>query len=192
MQEANRPLTVLLIRHAEPVAPGTSGFDEYTRPLTQKGIRDAHRLSEMLASTRIDAAYSSPYLRARQTIEPLARARGFTIETIDDLRERTLSLADLPDWRAHYQRSWEDFDYALAGGESSRDAQVRVLRVLDSIASRHSERTVILASHGNLIALALHALMPDVNYEFWESIGMPAVFTLMREGNQWRCTSDTR
>ncbi len=90
----NMPLTILLIRHAEPVAPGTPGFDEFTRPLTPKGLRDADRLSETHASTRIDAAYSSPYLRARQTIEPIARARGLAIDTIDDLRERTLSLAD--------------------------------------------------------------------------------------------------
>jgi 2,3-bisphosphoglycerate-dependent phosphoglycerate mutase len=185
MQETNRPLTVLLIRHAESVTPGTSGFDEYTRPLTPKGIRDAHRLSETHTSTRIDAVYSSPYIRARQTIEPIARARGLAIETIDDLRERTLSLADLPDWQAHLKRSWEDFDYAVAGGESSHDAQARILRVLDTIASRHSTGTVILASHGNLIALALHAFMPNVNYEFWESIPTPAVFTLIRDGNRW-------
>ena len=161
--------------------PELSGFDEYTRPLTAKGIRDAQQLSDTLASTRIDAAYSSPYLRARQTIEPIARARGLAIETVDDLRERLLSPADLPDWRAHLKRSWEDFDYAPPGGETSRDAQARVVRVLDTIATRHAAGTVILASHGNLIALALNAFMPNVDYAFWESIPMPAVFTLIRE-----------
>jgi 2,3-bisphosphoglycerate-dependent phosphoglycerate mutase len=179
-------LTVLLVRHAEPVAPGTQGFDEFTRPLTAKGMRDAEQLREMLASTRIDAAYSSPYLRARQTIEPIARARGLAIATIEDLRERMLSAAELPEWRTHLKRSWEDFDYAPTGGESGRVAQVRVGRVLDTIASRHSAGTVILASHGSLIALALHALMPKVDYEFWESIPMPAVFTLTREENRWQ------
>jgi len=118
----NRPLSVLLIRHAESVAPGISGFDEYARPLTAKGMRDALQLRETLASMRIDGAYSSPYLRARQTIEPIAQARGLTIETVEDLRERLLSPVDLPDWRAQLKRSWEDFDYALPGGETSRDA----------------------------------------------------------------------
>src|SRR3984957_20225086 len=130
-------LTVLLVRHAEPIAPGTQGFDEFTRPLTAKGMRDAEQLRAMHASTRIDAAYSSPYLRARQTIEPIAQARGLTIETIEDLRERLLSPSDLPDWRAQLKRSWEDFDYAPPGGETSRDAQARVVRVLDTTASRH-------------------------------------------------------
>jgi 2,3-bisphosphoglycerate-dependent phosphoglycerate mutase len=187
VSDPSSPLTVLLIRHAEPVAPGTSGFDEFTRPLTEKGIRDAHRLSEMHASMRIDAAYSSPYLRARQTIEPIARAHAIAIDTIEDLRERMLSSGELLDWRAHLKRSWENFDYALAGGESGRIAQARVMRVLDTIAMRHASGTVIVASHGNLIALALHACMPEVvDYAFRESIPMPAVFRLVREGQRWR------
>jgi 2,3-bisphosphoglycerate-dependent phosphoglycerate mutase len=179
-------LTVLLIRHAESMPPGTAGFDEYTRPLTARGVRDAHQLADLHASTRIDAAYSSPYLRARQTIEPIALAHGLTIETVDDLRERMLSAVELPDWRTHLERSWKDFDYAPAGGESSREAQRRVLRVLDSIASRHQGGAVILASHGNLIALALHAFIPNVDYAFWESIPTPAVFSLVRDGQRWQ------
>jgi 2,3-bisphosphoglycerate-dependent phosphoglycerate mutase len=185
-------LTVLLVRHAEPVAPGTSGFDEFTRPLTTKGMRDAEQLREIHSSTRIDAAYSSPYLRARQTIEPIARARGLAIATIEDLRERMLSLAELPGWKTHLKRTWEDFDYAPPGGETGRIAQARVVRVLDTIASRHSAGTVILASHGNLIALALHALMPNVDYKFWESIPMPAVFTLIRDGEHWTVSAEGR
>ena len=187
MADASPTSTILLVRHAEPVKPGTVGFDEFTRPLTEKGIRDAHRLCEMHASVRIDAAYSSPYLRARRTIEPIARARGITIETIDDLRERMLSPGELPDWRTHLKRSWEDFDYALPDGESSRIAQGRVMRVLDMIAMRHAGGTVVVASHGNLIALSLHAIMPDVvDYAFWEVIPMPAVFTLVRDAKIWR------
>jgi 2,3-bisphosphoglycerate-dependent phosphoglycerate mutase len=186
----NPSLTALLIRHAESLAPGTSGLDEYTRPLTAKGLRDAAQLSDTLSSTRVDAAYSSPYLRARQTIEPIAQARGLAVETVDDLRERLLSPADLPNWREHLKRSWNDFDYAPPGGETSRDAQARVLGVLDTIASRHDAGTVILASHGNLIALALHAFMPNVDYAFWESIPMPAVFTLIRYADRWTVSAE--
>jgi 2,3-bisphosphoglycerate-dependent phosphoglycerate mutase len=186
----NRPLSVLLIRHAESVAPGISGFDEYSRPLTAKGMRDASQLCDTLSSMRIDAAYSSPYLRARQTIEPIAQARGLAIDIVEDLRERLLSPVDLPDWREHLKRSWEDFDYSPVGGETSREAQARVVRVLEMVAARHTGGTVMLASHGNLIALALNAFMPSVGYAFWESIPMPAVFTLIRDGDRWRSADD--
>ena len=177
--------TVLLIRHAESVAPGTA-FDEYTRPVTEKGFRDAERLVDSLSLTLIDAAYSSPYIRARQTIEPIAKVRGLTIETVEDLRERMLSPVDLPGWRTALRRSWEDFDYAPTGGESSRVAQSRVVRVLDDIHARHARGGIVmLASHGNLIALALQAFMPGVDYAFWESIPMPAVYRLLHDGERW-------
>jgi len=62
-----------------------------------------------------------------------------------------------------------------------------VVRVLEKIRGRHSGSCiVILASHGNLIALALNAFMPGVDYAFWESIAMPAVFTLIHDGERWR------
>src|SRR5579863_4205557 len=190
MANGELSLTVLLVRHAEPVAPGTPGFDEFTRPLTAKGMRDAYQLGAQHSSTRIDAAYSSPYLRARQTIEPIANARHLSIETIEDLRERLLSASELPDWRTHLRRSWEDFDYAPPGGESSRVAQARVVRVLETIASRHAAGTVIVASHGNLIALALNAFDSSVDYGFWESMPLPAVFTVIRDGSGWRAANN--
>ncbi|MGA7870456.1 MAG: histidine phosphatase family protein [Candidatus Binatus sp.] len=74
-------------------------------------------------------------------------------------------------------------------GAGVRHLSQRRVRVLDTIASRHSAGTVIVASHGNLVALALHAIMPNVDYAFWESIPMPAVFTLVREDKGWRCTN---
>src|ERR1700691_1773246 len=117
MPDDNHLLTVLLIRHAESVAPGISGFDEYTRPLTAKGFRDAAQLSDEYASTRRDAAYGTAYLRARQTMAPMARARGVASDTIEDLRERLLSAGELPDWRAHLMASWNDFRHAPPGRE---------------------------------------------------------------------------
>jgi len=66
------------------------------------------------------------------------------------------------------------------------------VRVLETIASRHAGGTVILASHGNLIALALNAFMPSVDYAFWESMPMPAVFRLIRAGDRWRCGINER
>ena len=88
-----------------------------------------------------------------------------------------MSADELPDWRAHLKRSWEDFDYAAPGGESGRIAQARIVRVLDTIASRHSAGTVIVASHGNLIALALNA------------IGRASI---MSSGNRSRCRQCSR
>lgn len=188
---SNGRLTVLLVRHAEPVRPGQGNFAEHQRPLTGRGHRDAAALAESLAASLADAGVSavisSPYLRAIQTVEPIARRLGIEIEVVDDLRERLLSPADdLPDWRQHLERSWRDFDHALPGGESSRTAQARILAVLDNLKIRHPSGTLVLGSHGNLIGLALQAFEPKVNFEFWAAIPMPAVYRLEFVGGRWR------
>ncbi|MFZ1887362.1 MAG: histidine phosphatase family protein [Candidatus Binataceae bacterium] len=173
-----QPFVVILVRHAEPVSPGTAGYGEADRPLTAAGLAVAERLAETLAAEAPVAIYSSPYLRARQTVAPLARLRGLVIEEIADLRERLLSVDALPNWREELRRSWSDFAYAAPGGESGAGAQMRALAALEQIRQRHRIGTVVAASHGNLIALALNAFVPSIGFDFWAAIPMPAVYRI--------------
>ncbi len=169
----------MLIRHAEPV-PQTGLGEENERPLSAAGREAARRLAADLAGVGITAVYSSPYPRAVQTVEPLAAALGLDIAVIDDLRERLLSPDPLPDWEEHCRSSWAEPGYAPAGGESGAVAQARVVRAIGEIAARHRGETVAVASHGNLIALALAADEPAVGYDFWRAMPMPAVYRLDR------------
>ncbi len=192
MNSARPHLTVYLIRHAEPVRSGTIGVEENERSLSERGLVDAIRLADEFDGISLDALYSSPYRRARQTIDPLAKRRARAIETILDLRERMLSPKPLADWRTHLMRSWADFDYAPEGGETSRIAQRRVVTVLEQIEARHTAGgAVAVASHGTLIALALKAFDARVNFNFWEAMKMPAVFRLVREPGGWRIATDS-
>jgi 2,3-bisphosphoglycerate-dependent phosphoglycerate mutase len=152
---------IVLVRHAEAVAPSDSGYEENDRPLAGAGRRDSEQLADELSAEAVAAIYSSPYPRAVQTVEPLARRLGAEISLVDDLRERLLSLRALPDWRERLQLSWKDFGYALEDGESSAEAQRRVTDVLATLRRRHLGTRIVVASHGNLIALGLHAIVPD-------------------------------
>jgi 2,3-bisphosphoglycerate-dependent phosphoglycerate mutase len=178
------PFVVFLVRHAEPVMPGTPGYGEDDRPLTAAGFAAAERLAAALAHEAPAAIYSSPYLRARQTVEPLARSRGLVVEEIADLRERLLSADALPNWREELSRSWSDFAYAAPGGETGAAAQTRALAVLEQIRGRHREGAVVLASHGNLIALVLNAFVPSIGFDFWAAIPLPAVYRLEFTGDR--------
>lgn len=64
-------------------------MDEWTRGLSPKGEEDALRVTECLKDEGIDVMYSSPYIRAVNTIADLADKLGQEIILIDDLRERT-------------------------------------------------------------------------------------------------------
>src|SRR5690348_16887043 len=99
-------LRVILIRHAEPVMPGTAGVEENDRPLSPKGRRDAAALAESMRAHRIDAVYCSPYPRALETVAPIATLFGLDLEVVNDLRERLLTPSALPDWREHLRRAW--------------------------------------------------------------------------------------
>jgi 2,3-bisphosphoglycerate-dependent phosphoglycerate mutase len=108
---------------------------------------------------------------------------------IEDLRERLLSPEALPDWRTQLQRCWRDFEYAPSGGESSAVAQARVVSVFEALRQRHRSGTVVVGSHGNLISLALHALEPKVDYDFWNAIPMPAVYRIEFRAGRGRVVS---
>jgi 2,3-bisphosphoglycerate-dependent phosphoglycerate mutase len=158
--------------------PVTGHGEENDRPLSVAGHEAAQRLAATLSAEPVAAIYSSPYPRAIQTIEPLAETMGLGITVVTDLRERVLAPGDLPDWEEHCRRGWADFDYALLGGESSTAAQRRVCAVLHDLAARHPEQTIAIASHGNLIALALHAHDGSIGFDFWRTMPMPAVYGL--------------
>jgi broad specificity phosphatase PhoE len=175
---------IVLVRHAEPVAATDRRYEQNDRPLAEPGRRDADRLADQLSAEPVAAIHSSPYPRALQTVEPLARRLRTEVGLVDDLRERLLSPGALPDWRERLQRSWSDFGYRLAGGESSADAQRRVTAALASLRRRHPGGRIVAASHGNLVALALHAIAPDqVDFAFWAAMPTPAVYLLGGDGS---------
>jgi 8-oxo-dGTP diphosphatase len=73
-------MSVLLIRHADAGNRHRWTGPDEARPLTDLGWRQARGLVELLAGERIGRILSSPYLRCRQTVEPLAQSRGLPIE----------------------------------------------------------------------------------------------------------------
>ena len=181
-------LNILLIRHADPIKPSPLHANEYTRPLTPEGTREAENLVKGLQHIQIDAVYSSPYRRAIQTVQPLARARGREVETIENLREHALSTSPIPDWKEVLERAWLDFDFSLPDAETMRATQSRGLNTLETIRARHLRGTVAVGGHGTIFALMLHALEPRVDCTFHLSMPMPAVYTLQWNGS-WRVVS---
>lgn len=181
------PLDVILVRHAEPVPVGTPGVADDDRPLTESGRADADELAAELEAWRLTAVYSSPYARAVETVTPIAERRGMTVQVLDDLRERRLSVEPHHDWRNSLEQAWADADFAMPGGESGRAAQRRAVAVLDLLRSRHPDGgRVVIGSHGNLISLVLQALEPEVGFDFHMAMPTPAVYRLTHDGLRWR------
>lgn len=81
-------MTLTLIRHAQADARGPKYPDDSTRPLIQKGHKQAKALAKALErlDTRFDRLFSSPYTRALETAEPLTgRLEADNVEILTEL-----------------------------------------------------------------------------------------------------------
>ena len=103
---------ISLIRHA------ASSGQAPEASLTVVGRKQAEGLAEALGDIAVDALYSCPYRRARETIAPFAKASGLHVVELHDLRKRLLSPHPVPDWLTHIERSFDHRSHALSGGES--------------------------------------------------------------------------
>jgi probable phosphoglycerate mutase len=133
--------------------------------LTELGQQQAGRLAVSLEGERIDVVAASTLLRAKQTAEPLAEARGLTILTLEGLRE--IGAGDLEmhsdrDSIDSYRRvmvSWAtgDLDVRMPGGTSGHEFLSRFDEAIDAIEdiggalSAGDAPTAIAVSHGAAI-----------------------------------------
>ena len=106
---------VYFIRHAQ---SDKSFHGESERPLTKDGFFDCEKVSEALKDKGISHIISSPYTRAVQTVEPLAKTLALPIEIDGDLRERSAGKWHSDSFFDFVQKQWEDFDYRIDDGES--------------------------------------------------------------------------
>ena len=80
-------VTIYLMRHAR--AGRRSAWDgpDEARPVSKVGRRQAKGLAEELVDAGISVILSSPYVRCRQTVEPLAKALALRIDVTEALTE---------------------------------------------------------------------------------------------------------
>src|SRR5689334_20878140 len=68
----------MFVRHAEKVSDGSKD-----PALTAEGVARAERLAQMLSAQKIDAVYSTNFVRTRATVEPLAKINRLDITTYE-------------------------------------------------------------------------------------------------------------
>ena len=104
-------MELLLIRHGLPLRVERADGAPADPPLAPEGRAQAERLAAWLAPERIDAVYASPMRRARETAEPLARARGLAL-----VRGGLTAGVDVVEFRATLVGALERIVAAYPGG----------------------------------------------------------------------------
>ncbi|OZM58082.1 histidine phosphatase family protein [Lottiidibacillus patelloidae] len=150
--------------------------------LTDIGMKQAKKLADYFVDKNVGRIFSSPYVRAIQSVKPLASMKGIEIEVDERLAERTLSTENLADWMEKLRETYVNLQLKLPGGESSSEAMERAVAVIEDI---KINETTLIASHGNLISLLLKYYDPAFGFTEWKELSNPDVFLLkITEGNE--------
>ena len=136
-------------------------------PLSAEGLLQAQRTGGWLAGRPLDAVYSSPLLRARQTAEAIACRHGLEPELVDDLIEVDVGL-----WEG---RSWEEIErtdseayrlfmtdatvHPYLGGENLSVVAARAVPAMERLAARNVDRTIAVVAHNVVNRLCLAHLL---------------------------------
>ena len=166
-QQPPKPTLVLLVRHGQ--TPTTGKLLPGRAPglhLAEAGIEQARRAAERIAALpHIDAIYSSPLERARETAAPIAAATGTKVTVDKGLLEcdfgdwtgaELRKLMKLPEWNT-VQRAPSAFTFP--NGESFTAMQTRIVSALDRLRSKHPGGVIVCVSHADPIKAAVaHAL----------------------------------
>jgi 2,3-bisphosphoglycerate-dependent phosphoglycerate mutase len=163
--------TIYIMRHCQ--AEG----QEPDAPLTTAGVLQSRHLVQTLAGVEIERIISSPYRRAKDSVTPLAEHLNISIELDERLVERVLCQGVDPDWQQHLKTSFDNLDFCLPGGESSRTAMQRIVSVVDDI-RREPAKSTLLVTHGNLMALLLKYFDDAVGFSEWKSLGNPDTYRI--------------
>jgi len=158
---------VLLVRHGQTsttgtILPGRAPGLHLADAGTAQAARAAERIAEL---KQVDAVYSSPLERTKETAAPISAARGMRTKTDRGLLEcdfgewtgqELKALMKLPEWR-QVQRYPSGFRFP--GGESFTEMQTRIVTTIDRLRAAHPKGVVVAVSHADPIKAAVaHAM----------------------------------
>ena len=156
-----------LIRHGQSFVNLSDWAGHLDAGLTELGKRQAAALAAWLPRhlPTINALYASTMQRARETVDPLARTYGCSVQWDDRLREigsnrsdhTPWSTEDMPSEYSDYWASERPFSTTtpiVEGGETFMHFRTRVGLFIEEIVERHREQVVVAVCHGGVVDAA--------------------------------------
>jgi alpha-ribazole phosphatase len=161
---------LILVRHTEPQEDVRGRcYGSLDIGLSAVGREHACELAARLARLDYQAVYASPRLRARETADPVASARGLELRTDEGLRELDFGALEgrtydeIAEREPELYRAWMSTptQVRFPGGESFADLKARAIMALDRIRDVHEAAVVV--THGGVLRAGVAAWlsMPD-------------------------------
>lgn len=170
------------VRHAHSIYTP----DELNRPLSERGFVDATIVTKLLKAKEIGIVISSPYKRAVQTVEGIAKYINKEVEIIDGFKERTLTTVPADNFNLAITKVWEDYNFSWEGGESNIVAQKRGVENTLNILEKYKGENVVVGTHGNIMVLIMNYFDSQYDFSFWQNLDMPDIYKLIFHGKVLR------
>ncbi|BBH24390.1 phosphoglycerate mutase [Paenibacillus baekrokdamisoli] len=179
---------IYMVRHAE--SPFEFG-QERTRGLSEEGIAAAKRVARLFTDIDVHYMASSPYTRAKQTIQYIAEHKCLPIVEYEELVERPIKGLDYKaPWDELYEairKSFVDKDFALEGGETTRSVQQRSIPIIERILEEQRGNNIVIGTHGNIMTIIMNHYDDKYGFEFWNSTSKPDIYRMTFNQNQLEC-----
>ncbi len=155
---------LLLVRHGVTTWNAQHRYQGHTDvPLSEVGVQQAVALAERLSAEKIHSLYSSDLDRAQTTARVIAQHHNLPVRVEPRLRDihfgawEGLSYQQIQDRYAEEYAAWKADPMVVAppGGETLAQVAERVRVVLDQVASRHPNETVLITAHGGVLQVLL-------------------------------------
>lgn len=150
-------MRLLLLRHAETDWNRERRFQGWRDvPLSATGREQAESAARLLATTRLDAVWSSSLARARDTAALIAAPHGLPVQETDAFREmgfgewEGLTRDEVRARFADAHRTWAEAPHEACwpGAETLAMVRDRALAGLAALRAAHQGQTICLVSHG--------------------------------------------
>ena len=151
----------ILVRHGQSKANECGYLVGNTEaPLSPKGEKQAKAVSEyILKAYKVDVIYSSPLMRACNTVKGVADELNLPINTENKLTEfnfgkwEGLTLEEIKNNFDDGYSKWarDPGVFIPDGGESMAQLQTRVVEKLKEIGKKEDGKTVLIGSHSSVI-----------------------------------------
>jgi phosphoserine phosphatase len=144
-------------------------------PLDDQGREEAKALGEWLKDDPIQAAYTSPLSRSRDTALAIARHHNLEVKDLPglaDLRYGDWEGVSLKEVKVKYvdlYRQWETAPHTVRfpNGETLEELRARALAGVEDAVQRHPDQTVLLVGHRAVNKVIIAALIGLDNSHFW-------------------------
>jgi broad specificity phosphatase PhoE len=168
--------TVYFVRHGQNPANVNREFSykivDY--PLTELGVRQAEQTAVYFKGLPIDAIYSSPLKRAKQTAEIIAAATGHAITIVEEFREINCGSFDgtppTDEMWAHHDdilRRWRDgeHDISFPEGENYHTLVARARAGLDQVIAGQDGKQIVVVTHGGIVGATIKDVCRDLDLD---------------------------